>query len=254
MPPMLTGVGEEMTEEDLDALFEDDDAETESEVDKVDDAESDNSETGEAEKSEAEKSEEEEAGPPPEKPKSVPIAALLDERRKREELKKEVEALRKQVPKVDEAPDMYDDPEGYKQWVKDEAKRELLESQQAEQAELIEESRSEMLGKHDDYEEMETIFSVLAAKDQSLADEMIKNPRTAAQFAYEKGKAFMESLKVKANPVETSEKEDVLSEAEQRLKSAIKAPKLSTATSTASNSTEVEQEEDLMEMFSDQTY
>jgi len=190
--------------------------------------------------------------PSDQKPKSVPIAALLDERRKAQQYKEEVEQLRKQIPQPDEAPDPYEDLDAYKEWVRNEAIREINEAKQAEQAELIEQSRSEMMEKYEDYTDMEKVFSVLNAYDPTLADEMIKDPRSAAKFAYDKGKEYIDSLK--GTPEEISKEVSELSEAEKRLKSAVTAPSLASATAQASNSTPVEVEEDLDTMFGDQAY
>ena len=125
--------------------------------------------------------------PEPEKEevKSVPITALLEERRKRQLAEDELNQTRKQAaPPIDE-PDPAKDPEGYKTFVRSSIVREELEGR-------IVQSRADMLGKYEDYEKNEKIFLMLKDYEPALVDQMNKHP-SPAQFAYEKGKEYLET-------------------------------------------------------------
>lgn len=238
----------------VDSLFENeaDDAETKTEEtpeseseDKVDDAEAS---TGETE-DKPEEGESKDTGPPPE-PTLVPIAALHDERRKAQQYKAENETLKKQIPKSDEEPDVLDDPEAWKDFQRTKIEKEHIVAQQAEFTERFETSRSVMLEKHDDYLKIEKEFYFLASQDEALALEMTK-ATDPALFAYEKGNEHRNAQK------ETLRAE-VLTEAsnstEKETPAAVKVPSLATATDQGSNSTPVEKDEDLEDMFDDQSY
>jgi hypothetical protein len=173
----------------------------------------------------------------PAEPKSVPLAALLDERRKAQQLKAELEDIKRKLPPQTKEPDMYEDPEGYKAWIKAEARREFEEAEKKRWEETVEISRSAMLEKHDDYEKMEKYFLFLSREDESLIKAM-KNSNDPALFAYEKGKAYFDEM---TTPPKVP-------------KSKSAAPSLVIATSRGSNTTPVERDVGLNEMFSDQRY
>jgi len=202
------------------------------------------------------KGEEETEPPAVKEPTLVPIAALHDERRKRAEAEERAASLEKQIPRKVEAPDMYEDPDAYKQWVKDEALREIRETETAEYEKKVETSRSSMLEKHEDYEQMEKAFVFLCGYDSSLIEEM-RGSKNPALFAYEKGQEYLNSQKeaLVAELIASGyTKKEAKEEVEETAKKVVNAPSLVTATSVASNSTPVEQEESFNEMFDDQGY
>lgn len=218
--------------------------------------------TGEAQASEQgteEQASTETAEPDKEEPTSVPIAAIHDERRKSQALREENERLKAQLPKDETgAPDMYEDPDGYKQWVKDQFATELYQ-------ERVSDSRAKMLEEHADYESVEKTFMMLAGQDESLVDKMKAHPEPA-RFAYDTAVAHKESQRQslknelraemlaetgKAGDTETKE----LTEAEKRNESAINTPNLTTAAATDKNTVQVEEDdESLDEMCSDMKY
>lgn len=197
--------------------------------------------------------------PATEEPTSVPIAALHDERRKLQAARDENEKLKAQLPQDETgAPDLYDEPDAYKQWVKDQAVTELYQ-------ERVNDSRTKMLEEHADYESVEKTFMMLAGQDESLVDKMKAHPEPA-RFAYDTAVAHKESQRQglkdelraeilaemdKGGDTETVE----LTEAEKRNKSAIETPNLTTAAATGKNTVQVEKDdESLDEMCSDMKY
>jgi hypothetical protein len=188
-----------------------------------------------------------ETEPPAEKePKLVPIAALLDTRRKLDETRKEVESLRGQIPKSDEKPDPIEDPEGFEKWVRADALAEVQLKQQADEKERLDTSRSAMLESHDDYMDKEGVFMFMARNNQPLIDEMLNNPNPAA-FAYEKGKEYLTQQKAALRA-------EILAEAGESTETIVpKVPSLASA-SAPTNTIHVEKDEDIDEMFEDQKY
>lgn len=162
--------------------------ETESETGETDDTgEEAGGETEEASETEGEpdaegqedtSGESEEAEPPSAEESSVPRAALQDERRKRQELEKQVEEFRRKYEADEEAPDPAEDPEGYEQHLRQKWERERWQ-------ETANRSRERMLEQHDDYEAKERQFLQMAAADPDLTRQMHESPDPAA-FAYEK--------------------------------------------------------------------
>lgn len=261
---------EDLSQEDqaIDKLFEGEDESEDSETDaesEVDESEQEDDTKGDTDGEPDDDSDgdtSDESEPPSDKEqKLVPIAALLDERRKAQLLKEENEKLKSQFQQEEDetAPDPLDDPEGYKQYLKNQANRELYQ-------ERAEESRSRMLESHSDYEEMEKIFMFLASQDSALVTQMNKHP-DPAKFAYDKASEYKaeqrESIK---NEFRESLKAEILaelkagaqppeeSEADKRKRSAVSVPNLTKATATDTNSTTIEKDEDLDDMFEDQKY
>ena len=192
----------------------------------------------------------------PEEPTLVPIAALHDERRKREALTKENEDLKGQLPQDElDAPDMYDDPEGYKRWVREQVRTEDLN-------ERISTSRAQMLEAEEDYGVMEQTFMILAGKDSTLIDKMQASPEPA-KFAYDTAKEFANTERQKLKDEVRkellaeqgkSDPDPELTEEQKRNKSAVETPNLATAAATEKNTVHVESDEGLDEVFADIKY
>ena len=91
---------------------------------------------------------EEEAAPPAAEnaPEQVPVSALLDERRKRQEERQRSDALQRELDKMREEPaqrpDVLEDQEGYAKSVKDEVVRELDRREEARINEIANESEA----------------------------------------------------------------------------------------------------------------
>ncbi len=141
---------------------------------------------------------------------SVPKPALLDERRKRQNVEKQRDELAAKLRQYesgeDNAPDPVADPEGYKAHVRSQLELE-------NRTKIADKSREAMLESHPDYEVMEKHFMTLAMADPSLAQK-IKDHHDPARFAYDyakesKGKTFAE---VEKQVIEKLRKEGRLKE------------------------------------------
>lgn len=181
--------------------------------------------------------------------KSVPLAALLDERGKAQKYKEELEKLREQIPTKDEEPDIYEDPEGWKEWNRNKILSEQRAEIENERSTRINQSRSKMLETHEDYAVLEKVFELMSVEDPSLVNEMLNHPDPAS-FAYEKAKAYKAEV-LKSLSGETEETE---TESQKRNKTATQMPNLATATAKGRTIPDVEKEEDIEDVFADQTY
>lgn len=174
--------------------------------------------------------------------------AVLDERRKRQELEAKIAKLEAKEPEaeVTKRPDILEDQEGAFRHTESQFANAILQ-------ERINLSRELMIEKHDDYEAMEAVFVELAGKNPHLVQEMNKSSNPA-KFAYSKAKehndysdyqktkdseeykAFLEARKTAA--LEPKEVEET--PAQKRNKSAVKVPDLINATASKSGHTEGE--------------
>lgn len=111
----------------------------------------------------------------------VPKRAVIDERRKRQELERELAALRAQlndaVPKQPARPDVFEDQEGAFNYVESVIEQRTLLNR-------IEMSRELMMDQHQDYEDAEEQFVELAKADPSLVQKMRAAP-LPAKFVYQ---------------------------------------------------------------------
>ena len=243
-PTLLIGRGKKMTDEkdELETFFEGEEhEEISTEVEKT--------EVKEVETvAEAEKSEEviEPAPTAEHEQKSVPLAALQDERRKRQHLSEEIEALRKQIPQSKEAPDPYDDIDVYDAFKRNQWQQEQNRVMDKKRREDLDLSRSHMLEQHQDYDEMERIFEIMTTSDRSLVDKMFQSG-DAAKYAYDTARAYKDSLLPK-HEIETSET------VETEKTSVTSMPNLAKATAQASNTVNLEPEADIDDIFADMKY
>lgn len=115
-------------------------------------------------------------------------AAVLDERRKRQELERQLEqALKDKTP--EEKKDWFDDPEGAASQIKQEFQSQLANTR-------IEMSQEFMRSLHEDYDQLEAEFVDLAKGNPAMLAEFqqSKNP---AKFAYETAKKHREYADLK---------------------------------------------------------
>lgn len=176
---------------DLKDIFENQETEQEIETEQSE-VESQEAEQSKELKGENRESDETPASTKEDKPQeeSWTKKAVLDERRKRQELERQLRELQNQVnnPKEEEEiPDPIDDPVGYKDYVKNSLKQEMF-------AERVNETRIEMEAKHDDYLEMEQKFIELSNDDPKLAKQL-RQSSNPAKFAYDTAKRYFESQK-----------------------------------------------------------
>lgn len=243
---------EPQTINDLDSYFE---PETKDEVVEVDAEETAQAETevepnepeteeeGKGESKADAEDEQEEPAPPADENRTVPIAALTDERRKRQAIEEELKQLRAQyAPPEPQAPDPVEDPEAYKAYVRQQAEAEMVVGR-------IEQSRQRMLETAPDYEEMEKTFLYLNSLDPELAKQMNAS-HDPAKFAYETALQYRENERAKLRAeieADLNRKPDVKSKA--------KVPDLTKAAAKGGNTTKMEElSEDLDTYLGDRPY
>lgn len=157
--------------------------------------------------------------PPSEKPKEVEPdnwakAAVLDERKKRQALEAELEALKRQQQPEAKKVDLFEDPEGYQKQVEQSIQKARIEDR-------ISLSREIFASMKDDYEEAEAAFIDLAKQHPQLVGEMLVAP-VPAKFAYEQGKkalAFNEMKAFDPDSYKAKLREELRSELMQELQS-----------------------------------
>lgn len=151
---------------------------------------------GEGEKAPDDKDAKGEKEEPPsskDEPVTVPVKALEDERRKRQELEHKLQSLEGQLEKTEPAPDPNEDPEGFQKWQQQQNERlqsvtdERLFNERCAMSEMLVKSQKE------DYDEAYQAFEK-AVQDEAqqigysplaVALRRAENP---ALFAYEHGK------------------------------------------------------------------
>lgn len=121
-------------------------------------------------------------------PESWTKAAVLDERRKRQEAQSETQALRKQLEEKDVRPDVFEDQEAAFQHLENKMNKARLEDR-------VTMSREFMLTLKDDYPDMEVVFTDLAKEDSELTRMMLSSPNPA-KFAYDTARKHQEWKKV----------------------------------------------------------
>jgi len=216
----------------------------ESEVEESDEAQ--------GEEQEPESDKEEEAEPPAvEEVKSIPIAALKDERQKRQSAEAELSKYRQKYEKDIDAPDPVDDPDGFKEHVR---KTVIGE----ERTKRFDASRETALETYDDYEKMETTFKFLASQDETLVTNINANT-DPSKYAYDTAKAYLQAQKdeLRAEILGEAGVQPVKKEptkAELRNKSAVAVPNLTNATAAGANSVPVVKMDDVDEMFGDSVF
>jgi len=140
--PSKTGRRADMSDDDqeLNEFFE---------VDEQSDATAEEAETEveTEEEAESETASEEET-----EQKAVPMAAYMEEKRKRQEYEERIAKLESLVPKQEEeAPDPYDDLDAYNEFMRKKWEGEQEDNQRKEMTRRIEEKRQKLLEKHDDF-------------------------------------------------------------------------------------------------------
>lgn len=191
-----------------------------------------------------------ETEPPSDKEsKLVPIAALHDERRKAQQFKERAEKAEKLIPEKDEAPDPYEDIDAYTEYVRTQVQKELQAEQRKANSDRIDLAREQMLEKHDDFIEMENIFTIMQASDPTLMGKMLASGNEV-EFAYKTAKEYKAALLGDVKPPVIPD----LTETEKRKAQALGAPNLATATAQATNAEQKLKESDINDVFADQTY
>ncbi len=121
-------------------------------------------------------------GPEP----TVPLRALQDERRKRQELAERLTSMEQQAASV-ARPDPFEDPDGAAEF----DRREGTETTFRLRCDM---SQEMMRQSHADYDEVESVFMEAAQANPALAVQLANHP-FPARFAYQQGSRFRELLR-----------------------------------------------------------
>ena len=207
---------QEATIENLDGIFDTDVIESEQEEVETPTPDQDNEE-GKGEKdpeqseTEGKKPEEEEGKEqnpetPSGKDQLVPLSAMLDERRKRQEAEDKLAKFEEEQPN-EQIPDPVEDPEGYKTFMSDKQAQESLKTK-------INLSRSilmSMEGYKDDYQDKENHFIEMCKTNPTLAAQMNASDNPA-KFAYDSATEDLEVQKLRDPSYRETLKEELRKE------------------------------------------
>jgi hypothetical protein len=178
--------------------------------------------------------------------------AYMDEKRKRQRMEERISELEQLVPKQEEElPDPFEDPEGYKEAIKAQARREVEDEAGKARMKRIEDRRTELMENNDDFLQMEQIFDILSVREPEIRQEMIEST-DPVQYAYDKAKAYHDEV-MRPEVVLSTEMPDE-SETEDKTPPPESKPNLAKASAGASNKVEVEQDDKLNDVFADQKY
>lgn len=146
-----------------------------------------------------------EAPPAPQQEEAghIPIAALKDERSKRQALENELAQLRQSMAQAQQPqpiqnqgpPDRWEDPEGYDRWLVNQAS--VVAREEAVQAfnlQRIHSSAAQFRADKPDYDEAIHVFGQMADMNPGLVQQMQQADNPAA-FAYETGKLQSEIIR-----------------------------------------------------------
>lgn len=117
---------------------------------------------------------------------TVPLAALQDERRKRQELAERLSSMEQQAAAA-ARPDPFEDPAGAAEF----DRRESADSAFRLRCDM---SQEMMRQTHADYDEVESLFVEMAEANPALAIQLANHP-FPARFAYQQGSRVRELLK-----------------------------------------------------------
>lgn len=174
----------------------------------------------------------------------VPVAAQINERKKRqaaesraetaereaEAVKRELEQLRNPKAKQDETPDVFVDQHAFTEHLRAETKREILKNKAEMSADFMRNLKP-------DYDEKAAKFVEMARANPVLADQMYASPNPA-KFAYETAEAVIaaEEERVIAKYLAKQKAENPAAESIPEAKKPIdKTPSLATASAARSN-------------------
>jgi hypothetical protein len=127
-------------------------------------------------------------------------AALIGERRRRQEAEDRIRALEEQFAKLQQPqaeqpqgpPDRWEDPEGYDQWLIGQAtKAAEQQAVHAYQQQRIYSSAVRARSKYEDYDQAHQVFGEMVQRNPALYDHMIQND-DPAEFAYRTAKTELD--------------------------------------------------------------
>lgn len=148
--------------------------------------------------------------------------AVLDERRKRQELELKLAEYENKArtgdqPQQEEIPDVFEDPEAALRYFEKKTNQAILN-------ERVNMSREMMKTFKEDYEEMEQVFVDMANENPSLRDQMFRSS-SPAKFAYETAKKHSEIQQLTTPEGLTAYKEQLRKELLAEMQAANQQPK-----------------------------
>lgn len=143
----------------------------------------------------------------------MPVTALRDERRKRQDLERklaeyEQQVQRAQAPPPPQRPDLFEDPDGALEHIQTQFRQELTRQR-------LDMSVTMAKSQHDDYPEAEAAFVAAVHANPGLYDQMMADPHPAG-FAYRVGQQVMALREIGPDPVAYRERVRKEYEAELR--------------------------------------
>lgn len=211
----------EAATESLDDLLNGDEAQvTEPEAEgEQEQAEAEPEQSEEAEQPETDKADEAEDSTPESKEKDKAEewtkAAVLDERRKRQELERKLAEFEKSKEEKPARPDLFADPDGALGHIEKSLREEMQQNLSNTRLEI---SQELMRTVHEDYDELETEF-VDMAKDNPVLLKELNESSNPARFAYETAKKAREAAELKdVDKIRARIEAEIRAEIEQKLK------------------------------------
>ena len=138
---------------------------------------------------------------PPTETEAIPVAALKDERRKRQELEQQVAAMQQQLAAVQQQPqqppaEFWDDPQAFMASQFEQFGSQLMQRwQQEQQIERVNASEAVARSKYADFDDALQSFRQAVQVNPVLAQQMARES-DPAEFAYRKGKSALELERV----------------------------------------------------------
>lgn len=170
------------------------------------------------------------APPAPEESTTVPRTALQDERRKRQELERQLAEISQRLtqappPAPQPIPDQWEDPEGHTRYLVQQAavtaREEALAEVRRERVMLSAEAAKQ---RHPDYLDKVAVFEQLSAQNPALAQTMIQQP-DPAEYAYNIAKQHEEFSKYGSlDAMLAAKRAEWEAEALEGLKASIQSP------------------------------
>ena len=186
-------------------------------------------------------------GPPPSEQEQshIPVAALKDERQKRQEAEQRLQQYEEyfrqlqqagQSQQQEELPDPVSDPYAYAQWLSNAVSQQVMQQVQQTGNQYMGMTRaqvSEMMARsrHDDYDQMLGVFAEAINENPFLAQQAAQHPDPAT-FAYNAAKQWQQAKQFGSQAPVT--REQIEAEMRQKIMAELNMPKPQVPTTLAS--------------------
>lgn len=127
--------------------------------------------------------------PPEDKPPPdhVPTRALQDERRKRQELERELAELRQKAEATTAKPNLFEDPDSWEKALDERVEKKLAGVREQSEQRFLALVEQAAKARHKDFEDMAVVFAETAKTTPGLIDEA-RNAPDPAEFIYQAGR------------------------------------------------------------------